>query len=454
MAAKHKISVKEKETHFTLLSFPLKYPLYIIFFFFLWFFLLFYWFPNTGSVKLFVPSDGGESTNIRRKCNGTGLFFMYELPEKFNSGLLRECKNLSMYTDMCPHVANRGLGQPLGKASWYATHQFIAEMIFHARAEQHECRTWDPSDATLFYVPFYGGLHVSSKFGEPDWSVRDRLAIELEDYLSQQPAWQRHQGGDHFLALGRTAWDFMRSQSGADFGANILLKLPRVMNMSVLTVERHPWEGPNQLGIPYASYFHPSTSDEMLTWQDTMRRSDRPHLFTFVGATRTGVEKAAARDEILRQCAESTRCHPLKCARGASECHDPNRVLSVMSQSVFCMQPPGDSFTRRSVFDSVLAGCIPVFFSPHTAYTQYKWYLPSDPSEYSVYIPEEKVSRIEEQLVKIPSYKVERMRNTVINLIPGLTYSHPNATGMGFRDAVDIALEQLSKHMRERFQLV
>ncbi|MCL7021922.1 hypothetical protein MKW94_006024 [Papaver nudicaule] len=179
----------------------------------------------------------------------------------------------------------------------------------------------------------------------------------------------------------------------------------------------------------------------MVTWQNKMRSMDRPHLFSFVGAPRTGVEKAAIRDEILRQCAESSQCRMLKCGRvGASKCHNPKEVLKVMSVSRFCMQAPGDSFTRRSTFDSILAGCIPVFFSPHTAYTQYEWYLPRDPSEYSVYIPEKKWKQIEKELMKIPKAK----------MIPRITYTHPNATNgkdKKYQDAVDIALAQLSKHV-------
>lgn len=456
MAAKDRSLFKDKETHLKPVVVSAKHPLYVIIFFFAWFFLLFYWFPakETGTIPVEDQVNGQDET-AKRACDLGASVYVYELPEKFNFGLLRDCGKLSVYTDMCPHVSNRGLGQPLwelGGHSWYATHQFIAEMIFHARVERHPCRTWDPNEAKLFYVPFYGGLHVSSKFREPDLSERDRLPLELSEYLSQQPMWARYHGGDHFLALGRTAWDLMRTDSGPDFGANVLLRLPHVMNMSVLTVERHPWEGTNQHGIPYASYFHPYTSQEMMTWQERMRRAPRPHLFTFVGATRSGVEKAAVRDVILRQCSESTRCYPLKCERGASKCHDPSQVLSVMSQCSFCMQPPGDSYTRRSVFDSLLSGCIPVFFSPHTAYTQYAWYFPANRSDYSVFIPEENWNRIEAELLKIPAEKVAKMRATVINLIPKITYAHPNATDVGFNDAVDVALEQLLEHMQVKLE--
>ncbi|KAI3935410.1 hypothetical protein MKW98_027550 [Papaver atlanticum] len=434
-----------------------------------------YFFVSTPCTIVVPPSPSSKSSSSYRaanSCDGSLSVYVYDLPDKFNYGLLQDCQHLNVYTDMCPHVANNGLGQPLlhmeddggfgsdnmndedgSTFSWFATHQFIAEMIFHARIVNHPCRTWEPSEnsATLFYVPFYGGLHASSKFRESDLAKRDELAVELVEYLNQQSWWQRNQGRDHFLALGRTAWDFMRTDSGPDFGANSLLKLPHVKNMSVLTVERHPWQSTNQHGIPYPSYFHPSTSDEMLTWQNKMRSMDRPHLFSFVGAPRTGVEKAAIRDEILRQCSESSYCKMLKCGRvGASKCHNPKEVLKVMRVSRFCMQAPGDSFTRRSTFDSILAGCIPVFFSPHTAYTQYEWYLPKDPNEYSVYIPEKKWKQIEEELMKIPKAKVEKMRSAVIEMIPRITYIHPNATSgkdKNYPDAVDIALDQLSKHV-------
>ncbi|TQE14115.1 hypothetical protein C1H46_000034 [Malus baccata] len=285
-------------------------------------------------------------------------------------------------------------------------------MIFNARVENHPCRTLDPTRAALFYVPFYDGLHASSKFKEANLTARDELAVDLVDYVQSQPWWKKHNGRDHFIALGRTAWDFMRVTDGPDFGANSLLNLPAVKNMSVLTVERHPWQGSNQHGLPYPSYFHPSTWQEMVVaWQKRGRGMDRPHLFSFI-------EKVAVRDEFIRKCGESTRCMLLKCGSGAGKCHEPSEVLKVMSESQFCLQAPGDSFTRRT---------------------------------YSVYIDEKSDAskRIEEELLKFPNEKVTAMREMLIELIPSLSYAHPNATNLGFGDAVDVALASLAKHIQK-----
>ncbi|GMJ12605.1 hypothetical protein like AT1G68470 [Hibiscus trionum] len=423
----------------------------------LWLLLQVFWFPPTKTMRLVT-----QTTSKSGKCSGGLSVYVYDLPAEFNLGLLRDCSHLNVYTNMCPHVANNGLGQPLpldnmmelgsGSNPWFATHQFIAEMIFHARVENHPCRTWDPATADLFYVPFYGGLHVSSKFREQNHTIRDALAVRLVDYLQNQPTWRKNNGKDHFIALGRTSWDFMRTDGLADFGANRLLNFPCVKNMSVLTVERNPWKGSNQHGIPYPSYFHPSTSDQMVTWQRMVRRSNRPYLFSFIGAPRKGVGKAAIRDQMIKQCMESTQCKLLKCDNGNPKCYNPSEILKVMRESRFCLQAPGDSFTRRSTFDAILSGCIPVFFSRHTAYTQYAWFLPEKASEYSVYMEEQgdESKRIEEVLMKIGKEDVERMRSTVIDMIPRLTYTHPNASSsdIGFEDAVDVALQALARHVR------
>lgn len=123
-------------------------------------------------------------------------------------------------------------------------------------------------------------------------------------------------------------------------------------------------------------------------------------------------------------------------------------VLGVMARSRFCLQAPGNSFTRRSTFDAMLAGCIPVFFSAHTMYTQYMWYLPDDRRSYSVFMDNKNNTQIEHELSRISESDVVKMRETVINLIPRLTYAHPNATNYNLPDAVDVALEALAKQVK------
>ncbi|KAK9280091.1 hypothetical protein L1049_013776 [Liquidambar formosana] len=164
--------------------------------------------------------------------------------------------------------------------------------------------------------------------------------------------------------------------------------------MTMLVIESSPWNN-NDFAIPYPTYFHPSSDNEMFQWQNRMRRLKRRYLFSFAGAPRPNLQDSI-RGEIINQCQASRRkCKLLEC--NSNKCHKPVNVMKMFQSSVFCLQPPGDSYTRRSAFDSILAGCIPVFFHPGSAYVQYLWHLPKNYKKYSVFIPSNHVKDRENQ---------------------------------------------------------
>lgn len=396
---------------------------------------------------------------IAEDCNGRYVY-MYTLPSEFNEFLLRDCEELSSWMNMCPHIANSGLGQPLlqwGKfggskadseaagSSWFDTNQFTAEVIFHERMKRYRCLTPNPSKATAFYVPFYAGFDMSRHVRDRNLTVRDRAGIELVQFLRSKPQWKKKGGRDHFMVIGRIARDFMRGQDSPRSWGNKLLLLPEMKNMSSLLIEAKPCDK-NQHGIPYPSYFHPRNWSEIEWWQKKMRSKKRQILFSFAGAPRPRLDRASIRGRILEQCSSSPRCELLKCQKGLSICNEPAEVMRLFTNSVFCLQPQGDSFTRRSIFDSMLAGCIPVFFTEHSAYTQYKWHLPENRSSYSVFIPEKSVQRagnlsIEQHLQSLRTDEVESMRREVIRLIPSFTIADPSHSNVDFTDSFDLALQ-------------
>ncbi|RWW55774.1 hypothetical protein BHE74_00037556 [Ensete ventricosum] len=449
----------------------IRFVVFVLLCYVLWLRLLFFSFPlgsSSSSSTSYSAAAAGHSHHQLSRSPETcdpdiAPFYIHTIHPRFNAALVRHCLSRLACCDVCPYVGHLGLGRPLLRlpdaadaadavrgTAWYATHPSTAEMLFHARVQRHPCRTMDPEAAVLFYVPFYAGLHVAANFRQANHTRRDALALDLAAHLSSLPTFRRRAGRDHFLAVGRASRDFMRSPAGPDMGANRLLLLPEVANMTVLTVERHPWEGHNQFGIPYPSYFHPRTAADVAEWQAELRRLGRTHLFAFVGGVGSDPEKADIRTSILSQCRMSDRCLPVECKPGRHKCNDPELIMDVMRRADFCLQPPGESFTRRSTFDSVLAGCIPVFFSEHTAHTQYRWYLPSRPAEWSVMLDPSQRDQIEDELARIPRAEVGRMREAVIGLIPRMTYAHPDAnrSQLGFRDAVDVALVELTRRVR------
>ncbi|CAL4891514.1 unnamed protein product [Urochloa decumbens] len=405
------------------------------------------------------------------RCAGRYIY-VHDLPSRFNADLLRDCRSLSEWTDMCKHVTNSGMGPRLTRTGgvlpptgWYDTNQFTLEVIFHARMRQYACLTADSSRAAAVYVPYYAGLDVGRHLWGHSNGVRDALAEDLVRWLRSTPAWAKRGGTDHFLVAGRIAWDFRR-QRGGDWGSRLLL-LPEVSNMTALVLESSSGSGPwhwhaagGDLAVPYPTYFHPSRAAEVASWQRTLRRSRRPWLFAFAGgARRAGGGGTTLRDAVIDQCARSRRCGLLQCGarrrRGRSDdCYSPGAVVRHLRSAAFCLQPPGDSYTRRSAFDAILAGCIPVFFDPGSAYTQYRWHLPADHAAYSVFVPGDGVCngtvRVEDVLRRIGRKEVAAMRERVIRMIPSIVYRDPRApaaSGGGFRDAFDVAVDGVIKRV-------
>ncbi|XP_003598150.2 xyloglucan galactosyltransferase KATAMARI1 homolog [Medicago truncatula] len=359
--------------------------------------------------------------------------YIYDLPARFNVDLLKGCHSLQKWENMCVFLSNLGVGleiiekskkEVLSKNSWYATNQYSLEVIFHNIMKHYKCLTNDSSLASAAYVPFYAGLDAA-----------------------QQSQWKRLHGKDHFMVGGRIGCDFWREGDLDHNWGTKLMFLPEVSNMSFLLIESCKCLYDNEFPIPYPTYFHATNDDEIFKWQRKMRNKKRDYLFTFVGAPRPD-SPSSIRNQLIEHCESSKSCKRVGCYHGSSKkksCRDPVQVMDNFQNSVFCLQPPGDSFTRRSIFDSILAGCIPVFLHPLSAYKQYLWHFPKNGSGYSLFIPEIDVKEgkvmINETFFNVSKSEVLAMREEVIRLIPRIVYRYPGSRLETIEDAFDIAVK-------------
>ncbi|KAJ8426014.1 hypothetical protein Cgig2_026126 [Carnegiea gigantea] len=388
-------------------------------------------------------------------CQGRGIY-VYDLPSKFNKDLLALCKQMLTWLDFCKFLTNNGIGEPipeLGK-DWFNTHQYALEPVFHSHILKHRCRVHNEEDAKLFYVPFYGGLDVLRwHFTNVSNEVKDSLSKELVQWLKLQKPWKRNFGMDHVFVLGKISWDFRRWEK-ASWGSR-LLEFDELQNPMKLLIERHAWQI-NDVGVPHPTYFHPSSDEDIISWQTKIRQVYRKHLISFAGATRNASE--SIRSILINQCTSANSentCKFFDCKMQA--CVKPAPVVRLFTESEFCLQPPGDSATRKSVFDSLVAGCIPVVFDPFTAHYQYPWHLPEDYRKYSVYIDQDEVKMKEvnvvERLMKIPLKERQEMRRYIIDeLMPRLVYPHPNGKLNKFQDAFSIAVNNLIERACRRLR--
>lgn len=417
-------------------------------------------FENSLGGQSWKDSGGGSDENDR-ECP-YGKVFVYDLPPLFNSEIVRNCEEINPWSSRCDALSNGGFGRTAAAdvsgivpanltSAWFWTDQFSLELIYHRRMENYRCRTLAAESAAAFYVPFYTGLAVERPLFAANSTAedRDRLCNQMLDWVSDQPSFKKSDGWDHFITMGRISWDFRRSKD-RDWGSSCIYK-PRMRNITRLLIERNPWDY-FDVGVPYPTGFHPASAAEVTNWQSFVATRRRRTLFCFAGATR-GFIKNDFRTILLNQCyAEPGSCRVVDC--GGSRCANGSSViLETFLHSDFCLQPRGDSFTRRSMFDCMIAGSIPVFFWNRTAYFQYQWFLPAEPGSYSVFIDRDAVQNgtsVKTLLQKIDKERVKKMREKVIEYIPRLIYANSAKGLQGMKDAFDVAVEGLLRRIKNQ----
>eukprot|EP00850_Spirogloea_muscicola_P003913 SM000016S01901 [mRNA] locus=s16:462735:464489:- [translate_table: standard] len=438
-----------------------------------------------------MTGAGGRGEDL---CAGRRVY-MYDLPPRFNTDLLAGCADIFPWTSACEHFENEGLGAitaldsevnwaantaPLAamlhgqqqvrawtthpgaaaalaarskqvlvpRGAWYKTHQYSLDIIFHAIMRQHACLTTDADAADAFYVPFYAGWDVLRwNLRRSPAAVKDALGQELLAWLAYQPPFARRGGADHFVVLGKIADDFRRQPDMPDgtWGSNLLFAAA-MAPVARLTLEAWPDEQGDH-SVPHPVYFHPASERDLRLWQRRVLSAHRTTLVSFAGLPRPE-DATSIRSILMEQCssAGAPACMLLECHGTA--CLGPEATVGdLFLHSSFCLQPRGDSPTRRSVFDALLAGCIPVLFHPRTAY-DHRWHLPADNATWSVFFSEWVVAdhavNVIASLAAVPEQRVHAMRRAIVrDILPGLLYFKPGARHPSVRDAFDISLDHL-----------
>lgn len=408
--------------------------------------------PEAIEVRIELPAEKG-------RCDA-GRFYVYELPEIFNRDILVNCRDLDPWHSRCNAVSNGGLGpRAVGSgsvvpenisSSWYWTDMFAGEIIHHERTLRHECRTAEPEFAAAFYIPFYAGLAVAKYlFTNYTAKDRDRQCQMLLRWVSEQPYWARSNGSDHFIMLGRMTWDFRRRKD-VDWGSSFV-NMPPMKNILRLSVEKDPWDQ-LEISVPYPTGFHPKSKSELDQWLRFVQAHKRRNLFTFVGAKRQ--LEGDFRTLLLNRCYnESGSCRVVDCS--GTRCYDGTwEILESFLESDFCLQPRGDAHTRKSTFDCMLAGSIPVFFWRRSIKYQYEWFLGDEPDDFSVFIDRRAVrngTSIRKVLEGYSRDKVRKMRKRIIGLIPKFVYRNTSSDESGdYRDAFDITIDGVLRKFKEQ----
>lgn len=339
---------------------------------------------------------------------------------------------------------HNGAGQEVHRDfGYFNTWQFAMYQLTMARLRVSPMRTLDPSKATSFIIPFDVGVHsfidhnngrvrVASPHG---WRVSEWLKETIQKFYDQG-IW-KHRGHDHFVLFSITSYQII------GIGAKVFLT-QICQNCTVLTIETTPTLTSRKYysnksrkwwyAVPYPSSFHWHEGIKTLPWKQASPaiasdiETHRPYLAIFIGSVDTSTPRSNVVRRVLRRdCVQPKGCLWFDTQHACSGVLNQTDAMLLYRKTRFCLTPTGDSLTRKSLFDSLVAGCIPVIFAKATV-TQYLWHIPPEVVEQvTIYIPaqeliDEKISFLN-ILQNISSSQILQMQQKIEELAPTLQYS-------------------------------
>jgi len=361
-------------------------------------------------------------------------FYIYDWPEELANvypppGAVLDNSNTYSH-DFYP---NNGAGKLIDKSiGYFATWQFSLFKNVYSRLLVSEYRTMDPAKASSFIIPFDPGTHsyVDHNTGRPRLaSPHGWEAIRQLQKAQKDPTFWAKNGHNHFVLFSVTGYQMV------GIGVKVFF-MTICQNCTVMSIETAPGHiaiaGRSKkywYSVPYPSSIHWHEGLVDAPWQARLpTHPTRPVLAMFIGSLKTKTAQSnALRRKLHNGCLNHEKCQWLSTAHACTGVLGNVTSVLLYRRTIFCMTPPGDSLTRKSVFDSYTLGCIPVIFARATL-TQYNWHLSAEEIEEStVYIS--KLDIIDEKvdfmkiLEKIPQSVIEKKQDAVARLAPRLQYS-------------------------------
>jgi hypothetical protein len=150
---------------------------------------------------------------------------------------------------------------------------------------------------------------------------------------------------------------------------------------------------PFSISMPYPSSIRWSPhTNRVPPWRRGAVASTAPRTFSFVGSESGQTISVQLRRKTRELCSSHPRCtsfitghFPMGLRERGDDPHDSwpaaadhqeraenmAKALQIKSRSTFCIEPPGYSPPRKSAVDSMLVGCIPVYFMSSSEFHSY-----------------------------------------------------------------------------------
>jgi len=378
-------------------------------------------------------------------------------------------------------------GLPPGMATLTNTSQFALFSIFLHRSLHYRCAVSNPEEANAFFIPYdVFGDRMGNFYQEPEWMKQQfdpdahcRAAMRLYQALAtatpQGERWlQRHQGRDHFVVNRFMVWkatcpgitwattpgDFFDNTvklelEGQVVGNRLVMgTLPEVAAETGLpaSVLAHTLPAHHSHSVPYPSFFHDATAagvtaPSAFPWAPQFARRN---MLAMYGGGMHGIA-TTLRGKLGKTCFRDKRCQLVGVPHERAERNASwfSTLARAMLGATFCLQPTGDSPSRKGMVDSVLLGCIPVLFEgKQLTLWPWHWHAPN----VSAYVEGAAVLNgtlnVMDELARIPVSRVRELQEAGRAIAYQMQYSLGDVVGR--RDAFDVIMERLGGMMPRR----
>lgn len=357
---------------------------------------------------------------------------------------------------MAEHGRRAIWGNKCGDGSSKINQYSLSIIIIYRLLTSTRCpASKNPVEADLFLIPALPSPKSARQFC-PSGSIDEDNITQLLTFLNPTTAHK------HFFLLGKGHPNFRSCGSWWDKPVGLLRHSVRVTySMPYRTGKTSIFSGygpvdaslygieevadhtsdfmssdvpyPHTFSVPYPATGHLGGHDANLPWQNI--HIPRPYLMHFSGGLH-GAYGVNVRRKIIQDCANTSRW---TCIMRSDKINkDICEVFKSKKQARFCLEPSGDSPPRKSMYDSISLGCIPVIFTPYLQLIS-PWHWGHIYTNCSIYINQQEYLAGRINLVKVLTHIDATNRSIIQQNIA----KHGHNTQYSQQDYPDDAFERL-----------
>eukprot|EP00249_Psilotum_nudum_P019369 c27219_g1_i1 orf=66-1415(+) len=360
------------------------------------------------------------------KCNSPLRVYMYDIPRKFNLGMLKPSdpkQDLPWMDKRIPPWPRRsGLKKQHSVEYW-----MMAYLLGDQEDEVEDraaVRVKDPSQADVFFMPFFSSLSFNIhgiNMKDPETEKDRILQAEVVKFLKESPWWEHSGGRNHVLVVHHpNAFRFLRNEVNAsifvvaDFG-----RLPQ--NVSRLSKD---------VVAPYTHVVNTYVDDDVIDPFES-----RTTLLFFRGKIRRK-DGGIVRIKLAKLLQNYSR---VQFEESAATVEGLELATEGMRKSLFCLHPAGDTPSSCRLFDAIVSHCVPVIVSD---YIELPFEEEIDYKEFCLFFSKKEALRpgyLMDYLEQFPKERWLKMWNRLKQVAHHFEYQHPGKKD----DAVDMLWKQI-----------